>query len=362
MEDLFSNMKINIDLDSKVDYDDYKTFVKENIINILKRHFPNNRSKQMITEHHDRISFACPICDDSMSNHTKKRGNFILKGQFANHIKCFNCGYFSGVENFFKRYNVTMDLSVVNYIADNKNLMQKTEKYEAGFLFDTEYINEVSIDREEFKSFFKVYEIQGTFAQKYLENRLVYDTEKFLYDVKNNALFILNITDTGKILGYQCRSFNKYSKVKYMTYKLSRIYQMMGKDSSVVTEDIDALSSVFYACIVDWTKPVTAFEGPIDALLFKNSVGMTGVAKSLNFDIYMRYWLDKDTAGTKKSVELLNSGVQVFLWTKFMNDYNIPSRKKWDLNDLLIYLREKKIYVKNFNKYFSNSQYDMIDL
>lgn len=360
MEDLFNNIKL--DLDSKVDYDGYKSFVKDNIVGILKKHFPNNRNKQLITEHHDRISFACPICDDSMSNHNKKRGNFILKGKFANHIKCFNCGYFSSVENFFKKYSVSIDLGVINYISENKTLLQKTEKYEAGFLFDTEYINEVSIDREEFKTFFKVYEIEGSFAKRYLESRLVYDTDKFLYDVKNNELLILNITDTGKILGFQRRSFNKYAKQKYKTYKLSKIYELMGKDESLIDDDVNALSTVFFSCIVDWTKPVTAFEGPIDAMLFKNSVAITGVAKSLNFDIYMRYWMDKDQAGTKKSIELLESGISVFLWGKFMSDYNIPNRKKWDLNDLLLYLREKKIQVRSFNTYFSDSPYDMIDL
>lgn len=362
MEDFFKTFSVNLDLESKVDYTQYKDIVKENISTILRHHFSTVKNKQYIVEHHDRISFACPICDDSASDHSKKRGNFILKGKYANHIKCFNCGYFAKVEDFFKKYQITLDLNVINYIAETTKELQRNVVYESTFLFDTHLINELSFDREDFKKFFRLYEVDGTFAEQYMRKRLIYDNERFLYDIKNNELVILNLTDEKKILGFQRRSFNKNSKAKYRTFKLSKIYDIL-KIEKEIPDDIDALSTIFNACIVDWGKPVTAFEGPIDSFLYKNSVAITGVHKGLKFDMYMRYWMDKDEAGIKKSIELISEGKYVFLWSKFMMDYDIPNnRKKWDFNDLLIYLRERKIIVKNFNAYFSNTSLDIIDI
>lgn len=362
MEELFNNFKVNVDLDSTLNKEEFSEIIIDKISVILRKNFPNNNQKQRISKHHDRISFACPICDDSMSDHSKKRCNYITSGKYTNHVKCFNCGYFSSGNKFFKSFNVELDLSVINYIHDNIKNLQKNVEYEASFLFDTEYINNLAIDREEFKRFFRLYEINNTYAQTYLNSRQVYNTEFFLLDVKKNELVILNITDDKKIIGCQRRSFNKYSKNKYMTYKLSKLYSLMNKDSTLIPDDIDYLSTLFYVCIVDWSKAVTAFEGPIDAILFKNSIAMTGVSKSINIDLPMRYFLDNDDAGTKKSVELLENGNTVFLWSKFKNEYNLPKRKKWDLNDVVIYTRNNGIHIKNFNSFFSNSVYDLIDI
>lgn len=360
MSDLLKS--VNIDIDSTVDFIGYKEGIIENIQTILRHNFPDNVTKQRISEHHDRISFACPVCGDSVHDSSKKRCNLILKGKYANYVKCFNCGYFSKSNNFFKYYGITLSLGIVNYISNNFSDINKSVIYEPSFIFDTHYINNVALDREYIKKRFKCVEIDGTYASLYLKNRKVYRTDCFLYDIRNNEIIVLNLTDEKRILGFQRRCLNKNVVSKYRTYKLSKIYQLCGMDTTVITEDIDALSCIFNVCLVDWSKQVTAFEGPIDSTFFKNSVGVSGVHKGIKFDLSMRYWLDNDEAGIKKSIELLEKGNSVFLWGKFMLEYNIPNRRKWDLNDLIIYLDSKSIKVKNFDKYFSNSLYDIIDI
>ncbi|MGL4453539.1 MAG: hypothetical protein ACRCTZ_20460 [Sarcina sp.] len=358
-----TKIDVNLDLDSKLNYSEYKSYLKETIGHILAHSFANNKRKQGVIEHHDRLSFACPICDDSASDHNKKRGNVILTGKYANYVKCFNCGYFSSVESFLKKYNVYVELNVINYIADTSTNFESIQKqYDPCILFDTKTISELAISRDELKAFFKLHEPTNTYAQTYLTNRLIYNTDKFLYDIQNNDLVILNITHDGKILGFQRRSFNKYAKQRYKTYKLSKIYQLMNKDHTLIPDDIDSLSNIFNVCIVDWTKPVTAFEGPIDSFLFGNSIAITGVHKHFNLDMNMRYLFDKDNAGVTKSIEMLENGYAVFMWGKLISDCCLPHRKKWDLNDLLIFSKQQNKKLPNLNKYFTSSTLDIIEL
>jgi hypothetical protein len=41
---------------------------------------------------------------------------------------------------------------------------------------------------------------------------------------------------------------------------------------------------------------------------------------------------------------------------------NLPYRKKWDLNDLMIWLKENNMRTPLFDNYFSNDPLDIIDL
>ena len=104
------------------------------------------------------------------------------------------------------------------------------------------------------------------------------------------------------------------------------------------------------------------FEGPLDSFLFKNSIGNAGATKRFPLDIPVRYWYDDDDAGRKKSIEMINKNNQIFLWEKFKNDIGLPYRKKWDLNEVMIWLRKNNKGIPNFNMYFSDDPLDIIDL
>ena len=61
-------------------------------------------------------------------------------------------------------------------------------------------------------------------------------------------------------------------------------------------------------------------------------------------------------------IQKLNEGETVFLWTKLINDLSLPYRKKWDLNDCLLWLKAEYKDVPNFEEYFSNDPLDIIDV
>ena len=104
------------------------------------------------------------------------------------------------------------------------------------------------------------------------------------------------------------------------------------------------------------------FEGPLDSFLFKNSIANAGIHKHFPFELLMRYWFDDDKDGRNESIKRLNDGHEVFLWTKLKQDYNMPLKQKWDLNDALIWFNKNNIKPPNFNLYFSNKPIDIIDI
>jgi len=349
-------------IDAMVSSEEYKERLISLLQPILNKRFPNNRGKTKIQPHKDRISFACPYCGDSMKSDYKKRGNFILLGKHANFFKCFNCGEFKRIDNFFKDYKTTLDLSVINYIANNINDFSHSlnSNYDMSLFLDMGVINKYAIDRQEFLKSFGLVEVKETPVWSWLKNRLQYDEKKFMYHPIHKYLVILNLTPEGKILGVQKRTFSGDNK--YITYTLSKLYELLKKDPETLPEHLDPLSQIFNITLLNYAKVITLFEGPLDAFLFRNSIANAGVHKHFPIDLPIRYWFDDDKDGRDASIKKINEGEDVFLWTKFKQDYGLPYRKKWDLNDVMIWLRDHNIRTPNFNEYFSNDQLDIIDI
>lgn len=360
MED--ASLKFNfIDIDAKVNDEDYIINLRDNLQHILDHRFPNNKGKRNIKSYKDRISFACPVCGDSMQSDYKKRGNFILQGKFRGYFKCHNCGAFMRIDNFFKEYQINLDLNILNYITDSINDFSNIEsKGDMSVFLDLDKIEKYAIDRQEFSKVFGLIEVKESSVWSWLRNRLQYDASKFLYNNKENYLVILNLTPTGKILGIQKRLF--FGHNRYLTYTLSKLYGLMKKDPKLITDELDSVSQLFNICLLDYTRPVTLFEGPLDSFLFKNSIANAGIHKHFPFELLMRYWFDDDKDGRNESIKRLNDGHEVFLWTKLKQDYNMPLKQKWDLNDALIWFNKNNIKPPNFNLYFSNKPIDIIDI
>lgn len=355
----------NIDLDKNLTIDEYKDKLKSLLVPILQKEFNDNYSKQQIRTFTDRITFACPYCRDSMKSNSKKRGNFILAGKYKGYYKCHNCGEFKKIIDFFSDYEITLDLDVINYISNNLGDFSTGGdiKYDMSILLDVDIIEKYAVKREDLKNCFGLIEIKDSSVFQWLRNRLQFQDEKFLYSPSKNYILILNLTPSGKILGAQRRLFAGDNR--FLTYKLSKLYEAMNKPFEVTPEQLDyldTLSMLFNICLVNFKRPVTLFEGPMDSFLLKNSIANTGANKQLSVDIPIRYFYDKDITGQDKSIEKLNQGEKVFLWTKLSNNLGLSYRKKWDLNDLIIYLRTNHINVPNFEEYFSNDPLDIIDI
>lgn len=334
---------------------------------ILKTVFSDNKYKQSIrVKGNNRINFACPICRDSYSDSTKKRGNIILEqGEFQYTYKCFNCGAYMSIQDFFKKFNEHLDLSSLEYIntvKSNHSYFKRSDS-SAYLLFDIELIDKISIDREHLKNKLNLIDVtKDNFAGKYLMSRNQFNFDKFLYDNLNNRLYILNLTPSGKILGLQTRELNYTNGPKYKTYKLSNIYKMLLHDDKDINDDLDTLSMFFNILLINYNNKILVVEGPLDSFLLNNCIATCGATKSIPIQMNYYYLYDDDKTGKKKSMEKLKKGNNVFLWDRFKNDLMLPNRKKWDINDVINYCKDNNIKMPNILNYFSNDDFDLIDI
>lgn len=349
-------------IDKSLSPDEYRGRILNHLEPLLRQRFQNHPGKQKIHPHTDRITFACPYCGDSMQSTYKKRGNIILSGKFAGYFKCFNCGTFKSVDAFLKDYKIDLQLDLINYLSSTKGDFKRTSygSYDISILMDSKTIEGFAIDREELKTRFRLIEVAESPILPWLKRRLQYDEERFLFNVRENYLAILNLTKEGKVLGFQRRNFEKRLE-KYMTYNLRKIYEMLGKTEEI-PEEVDVLSLLYRIIEVNFNRPIILFEGPFDSFLIPNSVANTGANKGFPIEIPLRYWFDDDKTGRNRALEKINNEEEVFLWTKFKTDFNLPYRKKWDLNDVLIYFRENGIKAPIFDPYFSRDPLDALDI
>lgn len=349
---LFKSIGVESDYGStSINYD----FVRTSIQSILNNVFEDGQ-KRTIVDLDDRLNFACPFCKDSLKNLSSKRGNMYLES-LSYH--CFNCGVHMTLKHFLEDFK---DISTIDIESLGKmdfsyhHVEKKIKDYNIFNLNDACLLDKE--DLMERLGFESTLMIEG-----YLRKRMQYDFKKFAFDRKSNAVIIFNLTEDGKVMGFQKRLLNKNVTNKYLSYKLLKIYTDLNIPITPEIEKYNNLSLIFNILNIDLNNMVTIFEGPMDSFLFKNSISLSGVHKNLplNFD-YKRFWFDNDIVGKKKTIDMLESGESVFLWKKFLKDYDITAYMK-DLNDLVIYLyKYKKIKVNNnlFNDYFSENKMDIV--
>jgi hypothetical protein len=223
------------------------------------------------------------------------------------------------------------------------------------------------VEREVYKNKLKLIELPRP-IREYLTSRNQTVDEKYLYCPIKKSIHILNLTSDGKyILGLQLRNMKKNAVNKYFTYRLSGIHKNLLRnfDPAVISkaEELDPISLVFGFSTVNLDETVTIFEGPLDSFLFPNAVALCSINNPFPFDIPNKRWFyDGDEAGRDALRKKLSEGDTVFLWDKFINDNDLPERDKWDLNDLVNYLRSSGKKIKRLEKYFSNEQWDLIGI
>lgn len=109
----------------------------------------------------------------------------------------------------------------------------------------------------------------------------------------------------------------------------------------------------------DKDKPLMITEGPIDSMFLENSTATVGAASSTVLDSelneFKRYWVyDNDEAGNKAAGQRVLHHEYVFLWRKFLKEWNITAKVK-DINDVVLALnKEGKFKFKELEEYFTN--------
>lgn len=343
----------------------------EDIINlILSKEFSNDPARQLIYKSSNRLNFCCPYCGDSSRDPKKKRGNFYLD---TLSYKCYNggCGIFKDSSSLFRDFKVyghlTSDekVEIKKILEENRSRKRNTYgKVNIDNFFDKD-ISSVLITRESFMSSLSLQEVKDSKIGKYISRRCQQLDSRFAWDPKKEKLYLFNLNPDNKIIGLQVRNMESVrGSSKYLTYKLSGIYEKILKQTDINllerAREIDPISHVFGIGFLDFGRMITIFEGPMDSWLWENSTGLCSLENRFPFELEnKRYWYDWDKAGIQKSTDLLSSGETVFNWGKFLEENDISKNRKWDLNDLVIHLRTTGKKIKRFDNYFTN---DVLDL
>jgi hypothetical protein len=259
------------------------------------------------------------------------------------------------------------EISEIAEISRNSTIRKKIRN-SLDYFFSENY-KDILVDREEFKEKLGLIELPGTYGEKWLNERNHAADNKFLWDPNRRNLYLLNLSgDEKKILGIQIRPVvKKNGGSKYYTYKLSGIYKNLLKITEpeiiLKAEEVDPISNVFGFSTVDLDSMITTFEGPLDAWLCPNSIALCSINNQFPFDVTNKRWmLDGDAIGRQKSREFLENGEQVFLWGRFIKECDLPERDKWDLNDVVNYVRSTGKKIKRLDNFFSSDKWDIIDV
>jgi len=323
-------------------------------------------NKKLLKDMHGRITCACPYCGDSHSDDTKKRGN-IFWDTLQYH--CYNCSYHTNLYSFLKDHEVKLATSddsfmVIDYIKQNKIQVNSESVLKHDAL---RKVQELSIDIDTFKAKFKAKVIEpGDWIWFQLKDRLLHNrVDDFLYSEKEHRLWILNFGADNKIIGAQTRRMKGYGQ-RYLTYDLPKLYEEMGQPLELSNEELTSLtkvSTLFGIMQLNFQRPITIFEGPLDAKFMANSLALATAGRSTDdFDEIptVRYMFDNDVTGKKKMAEKLKKGRPVFMWSKFLKENGLDTYNIKDLNDLILKCFELKIDAhKKIDQYFTSSQLDL---
>lgn len=346
---------------------------------ILQHEFKGLPIKQKVRKTTSGLNFACPFCGDSSTDVKKKRAHFLLKGKWAGYFKCFNCGKFMKIPQFFKAFNTSMSLSALSYITTHCTSSQigysgGTSSEIASDVLNKNMIIPYAIHKDKLKQYLGLVDIDKNNSLScpgyaYLINRCQYNFNNFLYDPKGQYIVILNIIDNDKVFGMQIRDITGKRKAKYLTMSLSKIHKNILKDDIEISENIDSLSTVFNIFNINVYNPILVTEGPFDAFLLPNCIATSGANKNIGLEFPFWYVYDSDKTGNEQAMKMLSAGYNVFMWEKLKKDLNLPvknpynKKTKWDINDVIMWCRDtnytQKIY---WSKYFSNSPLDGLDI
>ena len=249
-ENLLS-FSFSLDEKQKATPEQLLTTVRSSLQDILNNRF-NDYERRRIDPKINRLNFACPYCGDSHTDAHKKRGNIYT---LTYYYKCYNCGKYRNLEQFLKDFDKKLETNEL-LLAREMNESGRTEQrfIDPMMLHDTAELVKWSVDRSEIEEKFKLVPLDRTKVFVYLKKRLQPDLTRFSWNHDKQQLYIFHlIPNTTRVLGYQIRNF--VSTPKYLTFKLSRIYEELGKivtDEVLELDDISTLATKVVCLIWLW--------------------------------------------------------------------------------------------------------------
>ena len=273
-------------------------------------------------------NFRCPICGDSQKHKNKARG-YIYQVKTNTNFKCHNCGASLSFNNFLKQIDSTLHKQYI------------MEKFKEGFAGGKNFV----VDEPQFTftspkfrkkdicdDLVKISELNTTHrAKKYLINRGIKEDilsklyycpnfkewtnrhKKTFDDTKHDdqrIIIPLRYPD-GQLFGYQGRSLDPTSKMRYITVMLDEDAPKLYGLEKINTE-----------------KPIYILEGPFDSLFVENSVAMCGSDVDIRTFGWGDYiWVFDNEPRNREIVsrieKLINRGDKVVIWPSNIQEKDV---------------------------------------
>jgi DNA primase len=277
-------------------------------------------------------TFRCPYCGDSKKNQNKTRGFFYFKKNDVL-FKCHNCGVGRTLCNFLKdnsidlhdkyileRYKEGLTGKSTNTPTPTFNFQEpkfssKNQNSETVKILDLPTVESLNTTHQA-----KQYLINRKIPQKFFSK--LYFVEDYnawtetKTKIKDPRIIIPLLDKEGNLFGYQARSLNKNSKLRYITTILDkRNTKLFGLDSIDVSQD------------------VYVTEGPFDSMFLDNSIAMCGSDVSLDKSLIPNRIFVFDNEPRNKQImekygKCIDDGERIVIWPS--------SIKEKDINDMIL--------------------------
>ena len=227
-------------------------------------------------------NFRCPYCGDSERHKNKTRG-YLYQLKNDHNFKCHNCGVSRTFTNFLKDTDPGLHDQYVfeRYRAGATGRGSNTPEPKQ-FKFDKPIFTKKDFDLP------KISELNTSHpSRKFLEDRKIpvkcldelyfsdnfkewTNSQKYTFENLDNdePRIIIPLKNHGEIFGFQGRSLNPKSKLKYITIILD-----------------DKQPKIYGLDKINWEKTVYIVEGPFDSMFIENSIAMVGADIDKSFFI-----------------------------------------------------------------------------
>jgi len=281
-------------------------------------------------------NFRCPYCGDSQKHKNKARG-YIYKYKNDHNFKCHNCGMSKSFGKFLQDFDTTLYDQYVMERYKNGLTGKGSNTPNPEFNFEKPNFvqkREDNLKKLDLPSLFELN--KGHPARAYVESRKI--PQKFLTDLyycekfkewtnrqihtfndldKEESRIIIPLRDKDKnIFGYQGRSLDPRSKLRYITIMLDQTKpKIFGLDK------------------IDETKTVYITEGPFDSTFLCNSIAMCGADvhydnRGNNNSVYVYDNEPRNREILARIDKTIQQGNKVVIWPSDI--------KQKDINDMVL--------------------------
>jgi predicted RNA-binding Zn-ribbon protein involved in translation (DUF1610 family) len=275
-------------------------------------------------------NFRCPYCGDSQRHKNKARG-YIYQLKNDHNYKCHNCGMSKSFTNFLKDLDQSlydqyvMERYKQGITGKNSNTPNPTFDFKEPIFknpkqFDLPTIAELNNEHPA-KVYLKNRKIPDKFLKQlyYCEHFKKWtNQQKYTFESidRDEPRIIIPLINQGEIIGFQGRSLNKYSKIKYITIILDENQpKIYGMDN------------------VKKEETIYVTEGPLDSLFVRNSIAMCGADADISkwgIDNFVRIYDNepRNTEIVSRYATSISRGERIVIWP--------ISIKEKDINDMVL--------------------------